>query len=308
MELFTKSYDMDVYNYIKSVKPKDKKSILYDLDVLGKGIYGIVYSAYLKSNLEFNKQLVVKQVETNQRSNNEIEALKYLRDEMINGTIPNYYVFLYTSFNIDNCKCIVMEKLDINLDDYMTSNNLTTKEYYDIFYNIANSIYYLEKIKFNHGDLWVENIMLNWEPNEKKYRVKLIDFDSSFMENNPLISKPNIGGSKKYRKSFILGYDLNRFFDSIIHSYESYISKKTQNKKSKIARLQKKKNKNRVIPSLDIDDTSDEEYDIENVIYPKEIIDFFYTLNINSVDDFNDNIDMSAINIQKALDSSFNFI
>ena len=290
---------------------RDRKSyMMCDLDLLGEGAAGTTYSAYVKPRDQFPDPIVLKEQQRNRFCQNEFEALRYLREQMLTGELPGYFIFMYGCFTSGGQKYIILDKADKNLDDYLATYNINTMTYLRIFYHIAKAISYLEAVEFNHGDLWSENVMLTWQSDqedvpeeERDFEVKIIDFDAAFKPKTRIIN-PSYGGADKYRKKFILGYDLNRFFDSLIYSYESYIQKKTRHKKAKITRMRrlKKRGKKVQIPRMDEEDSSDREYDNENIIYPQEIIDFMYQLGPSDPNVFDNCPDMSGRSVMKMIE------
>jgi len=293
---------------IKTTKLSEQKYMMCDLEVLGEGAAGTTYSAYLKPKEDYPEMLVLKEQRRTGHAMNELEALKFLKQEMLAEKIPGYFVFFYGSFSSGNKKYFIIEHCDVCLVNHMTDYNLTTRQFLNIFYHIANAVACLEKYNFNHGDLWVENVMLSWKPDqehlqddEKDFWIKIIDFDSAFKKD--LCTNPSLGGADEYRSNFILGYDLSRFFDSLLYAYNSYIEKKIECKKQKIAKLirQKKKNKNIIIPSIDDYDSCDEAYDADNVIYPPEILKFMQDLKPSDPGDFSNRKDMSGEEVCKKI-------
>lgn len=311
MELPKTSFDQEIYQHIKSVRRDQKSYMMCDLEHLGEGAAGTTYTAYLKPKKRFPTELVLKEQRRNRFCLNEFEALRFLRDEMVAERLPGYFVFMYGCFTSGNKKYIIMEKVDCCLDDYLATYNINTKTYLQIFYNVARAVDYLEKLRFNHGDLWVENVMIKWDPEQedldeidRDFSIKIIDFDSAYKENSQ-ITNPSLGGGNKFRKRFYLGYDLNRFFDSLLYSYTSFIKKKLENKKRKIARMQRlrKRGKNVHVPTLSESDSSDKEFDVENIIYPPAIIKFMQELKPVDPEKFSDRKDLSGkVVIQKILD------
>jgi serine/threonine protein kinase len=295
-------YNEAMYTHIKSTKRTEKSYMMTDLETLGKGAAGTTFTAYLKPRSRFSEALVLKEQKRTRYCENEFEALKLIRDHMLTEKLPGYFIFMYGCFTSGNKKYIIMEKADYSLDKYMLEYNLTVQTYLYTFYHIAQAVSYLEHMNFNHGDLWIENVMMNWGENQdhlpieyRHFDIKIIDFDSAYMENSS-INNPSYGGADSFRNKFILGYDLNRFFDSLIYSYESYIQKKEKHKRLKIAKLKRlrKRDNNITIPSLDDPDSSDEDYDEVNVIYPPEIIELFYRIGPSDPNNFNDCPDMSG--------------
>ena len=307
MDVPTVEYNQELYNHIRGMRRDRKGYMMCELDLLGEGAAGTIYSAYVKPRDKFPDPIALKEQKRNRFCINEFEGLKYLRELMIAKTLPGYYIFMYGCFTSGNQKYIILEKADKCLDDYFADYNITTKTYLQIFWHIANAVEYLEGLEFNHGDLWVENVMLTWLPEqddileeEREFHIKIIDYDSAF-KSNTQITNPSYGGAGKFRSRFILGYDLNRFFDSLIYSYESYIEKKTKHKKAKITKLKRlrRQGKKVTIPTLEDQDSSDEEFDAENIIYPQEIIDFMYRLGPSGPNVFDDCPDMSGKVVKK---------
>jgi len=302
MELPKLNYNKELFAHIRDIRRDQKPYMMCDLEVLGSGATGTTYTAFVKPKERFNEPVVLKEQRRDRYCENEFEALKYLRDMMIEEKIPGYFVFMYGCFTSGGKKYIILEKVDYSLDAYMIEYNLSSELYYNIFYQIADAVSYLETNKFNHGDLWSENVMISWLPEQehlsidmRKFTIKFIDYDSAFKEKSS-INTPTYGGADKYRTKFILGYDLNRFFDSLIYSYESYLEKKTKNKKQKIARLKKlqKKNKSIKVPALDDPDSSDDDFDKQNIIYPSDVIDFMYELKPKEPNHFDDTPTMAG--------------
>jgi serine/threonine protein kinase len=303
-------YNNDLYKHIRSMRRDRKSYMMCDLDMLGQGAAGTTYTAYVIPRDKFPDPIVLKEQKRNRFCLNEFEALKYLREQMIAGNLPGYYIFMYGCFTSGGQKYIILERADKCLDDYLADYDINTKTYLQLFWHIASAVSHLEELEFNHGDLWSENVMLNWLPDqedipeeEKDFYVKLIDYDSAFKPKSQ-IKDPSYGGADEFRKKFILGYDLNRFFDSLIYSHESFIEKKTKHKKAKIARLRKlkKRGKKVTIPSLEEQDESDEEFDAANIIYPQPIIDFMYKLGPSDPNVFDDCPDMSGEAVMKNIE------
>lgn len=228
---------------------------------------------------------------------------------MMASKIPAYFIFMYGTFSSGNKRYIILERADYRMDDYLSQYNFKPKTFLQIFYHVANGVSYLENMQFNHGDLWSENVLLVWHKddlelpmNERRFSIKIIDFDSAFKENSE-VNNPSYGGAEKYRKKYILGYDLNRFYDALIYSYESYLDKKLEYKKSKISKLKKmqKKGHKVKIPSLDEEDSDDEAFDRVNIVYPQEIVDFMYKLGPQDPNVFKDCPDMSGKNVMKMI-------
>lgn len=302
-------YNVELYEHIKQASNQARNYMLSDMEPLGEGAAGVTFTAWVKPRDRFPDQVVVKEQGRHKYSNNEFEALKLLRNEMMQGRIPGYFIFLYGTFNSSDNKYMILEKADYRVDDYTTFYNINTKTYLQIFYHIAQAVSYLESIQFNHGDLWSENVMMSWPKDqldkpiyERDFVIKIIDFDSAFKPRSE-ITHPSYGGADNFRKNFYLGYDLNRYFDSIIYAYESYIDKKAEHKKKKIerAKKQRKRNKSVRVPKIDEPDSSDREFDAANTIYPTAIIDLLYSIGPQDPNVFKDCPDMSGRSIMKMI-------
>lgn len=304
------NYDPDLYKHVRTIRRDRKCYMMTDLEMLGSGAAGTTYTAYVKPKDQFPEPVVLKEQKRNRYCLNEFEALKYLREQMIDGNLPGYYIFMYGCFTSGGQKYIILEMADKCLDTYLIENNVTTEIYLRIFWHIANAVAHLEALKFNHGDLWSENVMMTWKPDqenvpeaEREFDIKIIDYDSAFKANSQIVN-PSYGGADKFRDKFILGYDLNRFFDSLIYSYESYVKKKEKHKKAKIAKMRRlrKQGKKVKIPKMNEPDTDDEEFDQDNIIYPQEIVDFMYRLGPSDPNVFDDCPDMSGKAVMKAVE------
>jgi hypothetical protein len=300
-------YNHDLYEHIRTSRRKD--NIVCDLNLLGEGAAGTTFTAYVIPQDEFPNPIVLKEQKRNRFCQNEFEALKYLRNKMMNGEYPGYYIFMYGCFISGNKKYLILEKADINLDIYLSKYNVGVKECLTIFYHVAQAVSILENDELNHGDLWIENVMLSWLPdqedepeNQRKYVVKLIDYDSAFKPNT-MIKNPSYGGADKYRDKFILGYDLNRFFDAIMYSYEDYIKEKIACKKKRIARLKRQhiRDKSIRVPSINERNDIDDDFDEDNIVFPEEIVDFMYRLGFKDPNYFKDYPRMSGKAVMKTI-------
>ena len=203
MELPKFEYNVKLYNHIRTMKQDRKEYMIYNMELLGEGAAGTTYTAYVKPAGEFPDQVVLKEQKRTRFCINEFEALKFLREKMMKNELVGYYIFLYGSFTSGSRKYMILEKLDKGLDEYLTENNVDVKTYLQIFWHIANAVDYLEQFRFNHGDLWIENVMLKWWPGQNgKFNIKIIDYDSAFKENSQ-INHPSFGGADDFRDKFI---------------------------------------------------------------------------------------------------------
>lgn len=274
--------DIDEYNEL------DEKEKTEHVCKIGNGVIGTTFLTYLKD--DENTKLVLKKSKRNKYSNNEMIALSFLREKMDKKEFPAYYIYCYTQFKDQRYQYVLLEKADMPLDDFLIERDFNTKEYLELFYQIADAIEYLESVKFNHGDLWNENIMVKLH--EDGYSIKLIDYDCAYMANSDITS-PNLGGSDSIRRKFIIGYDLNRYFDAILHSYKDYLLKKRTNKHAKIKKIGKKITKLEDVDDIS-DDESDQEFDNQNVIFTSEIVTFIESLECVDPDDYSPTEELSG--------------
>jgi len=289
------SYDENMYSYIKSIKKDVLEYACCNLEVLGKGASGTTFVANVKPIEKFPLQIVLKEQKITRHSTNEFYALKYLRDRMVARDISGYFIFMYGSFISGKKRYFILEKADMLLDDYFLKYRPEPVRYLSIFYHIAQAVSLLEAVEFNHGDLWSENVLISWETGsgedvpekDRPFTIKIIDFDCAY-KADANVKNPSYGGADKIRKKFILGYDLNRYFDSLLYSFDDYREKKLENKKRKINKLkrQRKQGKKVVVPSIEDSDDSDREFDTENIVYPPEILTFIAELTPAEPNDF----------------------
>lgn len=268
-------FDHTLEDYLNANKG-DLDNLLLIRDVLGEGASGTAVSADVKPRGKY-PTVVLKELNNKRYGTNEKNALKLITKLQKQGKLSNYFINLYADVNSGHNCYLVLEKADIRFDELFTPRNGTTKEFLNIFWQLSQAVKELEAIQMNHGDLWVENVMLTKVGD--RYHVRIIDFDCAFKERSN-INKPALGGAFYYRSKFILGYDLNRFFDSLLYSYRKYVVKKLADKKRRIAKatMMRKRGKKVTVPKLDVEDSEDEEWDQENIMYPPEIIEFMESL------------------------------
>jgi serine/threonine protein kinase len=288
-------YNQKIYEHIRTLPRAKKPYMMCDLEKISEGgATGVAFTAYVKPKQDFPEQVVLKQHKRSVHCTNEFECLKYLRDKMLAGELPAYYIFLYGCFTSGSCRYLILEKADKHIFQHFVDYNLSVKIYLQTFWQVADAVSYLEAVKLNHGDLWEENVMLNWNPDqhdipeeERSFTIKIIDFDAAFQPGST-IKNPNYGGAENYRTKFIIGYDLSRFFDALIFNYEDCVEKKKLYKKELMQKERRaKKRKNPPVPKTETEiDAQVEEEFYENATYPQEIIDFMYSLKPNDPDHF----------------------
>jgi serine/threonine protein kinase len=220
--------DMKFDEFIENSTNSNKKYCIRNLYKCGKGVLGNIYRAKLIHPFTKTK-IVIKEVKkTSKYVQNEINSLLFLKNKMITGKIPYYYIFMYGEFTEGNYRYTILEQADITLSDLFNKYKLTINNLVTLFQLICDAVNHLEQMKMNHGDLWDHNIMIQWlspHPSQQNtldkvtYTIKLIDFDSAFKPRSN-INNPSLGGSDVIRSKFYLGYDMNRLIDSIVFKFK----------------------------------------------------------------------------------------
>jgi serine/threonine protein kinase len=110
-------------------------------------------------------------------------------------------------FNTDNEFAIVMEKCDLNLNDYFTNNKtFSLEEIKNLLLQLKNTFVLMNKLNYIHGDLKLENILIKKENNQFIYKLTDYGMNKDFLslteellELNcpPLYAAPEILENKK---------------------------------------------------------------------------------------------------------------
>jgi serine/threonine protein kinase len=179
---------------------------------IGTGNYSVSYIKCIPKNackydvvikLSLNKKKIIKK-----SVDNEIKILNFLNTH----DKKNYFVRLFAAYNckVKNASFAIeiMEKLGLDLVDYVKKHNTSDKQWFSIYIQIMKAINELEKLKINHNDVHFGNILMS-----KKGRIKLIDFGASTSENPALkVYAPRITTLYgKPDKHFVLGRDVYLF-------------------------------------------------------------------------------------------------
>lgn len=139
------------------------------LKELGRGSYGIVYLAYKNA-----KRYIIKQIQTEQLSKNELEILKKLRRNCQEDLLC--YV---EDFEKDEFTYIVTNVFEdsISLYDFIDKKmyiNLTHTQLLRIMQKIAIAIHKLHALDILHLDIKPDNILIN-----RNYNIQIIDYGFS---------------------------------------------------------------------------------------------------------------------------------
>ena len=184
-DAFITDINKELYDYYTSIPNKKRYKEFIKLKKLGQGVTSKVYSTFSKNKPE---QKLVMKTSHSKYILNEFQALLYLRDKMLLGTIPHYYNFMYSNYTSkDKQKIIILERCHENLfDDVLVCRrDWGLKEYIMIFYQIADAVDILEKMEMNHGDLWSDNIMVYWKTKE------IEEMDEGYDSNEETSSSKN---------------------------------------------------------------------------------------------------------------------
>ena len=160
------------------------------IEAIGNGAFGIV-----------NKGIEIK--------TNELRAIKVIQLDRIKESIFAYeddperkykeYIDGYTKecenmkiySNINSVKyyehfkneknfTIVMELCDENLSQFLLKKKgFNEKEIYEIMNQLNNGFKIMKENKIIHRDLKLENILIKYEDNNNKYKIKIADYGNS---------------------------------------------------------------------------------------------------------------------------------
>jgi len=282
-----------IYDFIcKNNACLDEKICL--TDYLGEGMSGTVYAATVSG---IDTTVALKEHEPNPKHDNEVSALTFLRSKMLSGEIPPYYNFFFGQFQSGGLNYLILEHADTPIEKFLMTRP-PVQTFLQIFWLIADAIDRLEKLQFNHGDLWLDNVYVSTK--NGKIEIKLIDFDASYHKESRT-TVPSFGGSDYRRHKFVLGYDLNRFFDNLLYSHTEFIRIKKENKLKKL-RAYNRANKTKMTLDEYKSDDSDREFDDSNIVFPEQIVLFLQRLNIKNLNNFMTNVEMSGERIKNKIE------
>ena len=141
--------------------------------ILGQGVYGKVVEC---KNLDSQENMAVKIVQKNlfAAAKKEVSILKNLRQLDENNNLVRFI----EHFHQKGCICLVFEKLDKSLHDFLKErsfNPLAVPEIRVIAQQMLVALSALKSIGVTHGDIKPDNIMLV-NHLTIPFRIKLIDF------------------------------------------------------------------------------------------------------------------------------------
>ena len=186
--------DNEEYNLIVHVG--DIINNYYMVDLLGQGISGRVYEVY-KIN-DAKKRYAMKIIKNKKVYRNqsliELKIVTTLnKNTSLKDHIDSHIIYIYDYFFYQEHLCIVFELLNENLYQLLQHNHLQGISLNSINFIIKQTLEAIEQVHILgiiHCDIKPENILLkiNVESNKSDISVKLTDFGSACMKNNPIFS------------------------------------------------------------------------------------------------------------------------
>jgi len=173
----------DIYN--KIIHSQD----FYETYKMLKIIYRKKYKAAFIVKSKINKQNYFIKIKSNEiDDNNEYSIYEKLKD------VNSKYIIKYIDYikKIDYSYYIYEYYLAENLFEYVKKNNVNIIKVKHIFYQIATAVKLLHDNNIIHGDLKLENILIN-----ENLDIKIIDFDLSNVFSGEYVSD-SIYGTVNY--------------------------------------------------------------------------------------------------------------
>jgi dual specificity protein kinase YAK1 len=186
--------DNEEYNLIVHVDDIINK--YHVVDLLGQGISGRVYEVYKDNDTKNRYALKIiknKKVYLNQ-SLIELKIVTTLNKKFSINNYNNFHIItVYDYFFFQEHLCIVFELLNENLYQLLQHNHLqgiSLNSINFIIKQILEAVEQVHRMGIIHCDIKPENILLkiNIEKNKSDISVKLTDFGSSCIKNNPIFS------------------------------------------------------------------------------------------------------------------------
>ncbi len=143
------------------------------LQLLGQGTYGKVYEVCDKknNNTYAMKMYHIKADAPDPTIIKEITVLK----NIVHPHITKLYDVFFGQYNKSHYLCVLMEKYEIRLFEYINNNNtLSTDDMMNIFIKLLDGLKCLHDSGYSHCDLSLLNIMIN-----SKHDPVIIDFGLS---------------------------------------------------------------------------------------------------------------------------------
>ena len=186
--------DNDEYNLIVHVD--DIINNYHIVDLLGQGISGRVYEVYKNNDTKNRYALKIiknKKVYRNQ-SLIELKIVTTLNKNFpLNNHNDSHIISVYDYFFYQEHLCIIFELLNENLYQLLQHNHLqgiSLNSINFIIKQLLEAVELVHRMGIIHCDIKPENILLkiNIEKNKSDISVKLTDFGSACIKNNPIFS------------------------------------------------------------------------------------------------------------------------
>ena len=186
--------DNEEYNLIVHVD--DIINNYHIVDLLGQGISGRVYEVYKNNDAKNRYALKIiknKKVYRNQ-SLIELKIVTTLNKNFpLNNHNDSHIISVYDYFFYQEHLCIIFELLNENLYQLLQHNHLqgiSLNSINFIIKQLLEAVELVHRMGIIHCDIKPENILLkiNIEKNKSDISVKLTDFGSACIKNNPIFS------------------------------------------------------------------------------------------------------------------------
>ena len=186
--------DNEEYNLIVHVDDIINK--YHVVDLLGQGISGRVYEVYKDNDTKNRYALKIiknKKVYLNQ-SLIELKFVTTLNKKFSLNNHKNFHIIsVYDYFFYQEHLCIIFELLNENLYQLLQHNHLqgiSLNSINFIIKQILEAVEQVHRLGIIHCDIKPENILLkiNIEKNKSDISVKLTDFGSACIKNNPIFT------------------------------------------------------------------------------------------------------------------------
>ena len=186
--------DNEEYNLIVHVD--DIINNYHIVDLLGQGISGRVYEVYKNNDTKNRYALKIiknKKVYRNQ-SLIELKIVTTLNKNFpLNNHNDSHIISVYDYFFYQEHLCIIFELLNENLYQLLQHNHLqgiSLNSINFIIKQLLEAVELVHRMGIIHCDIKPENILLkiNIEKNKSDISVKLTDFGSACIKNNPIFS------------------------------------------------------------------------------------------------------------------------
>jgi serine/threonine protein kinase len=140
-----------------------------DLELLGEGRHGTVYSAIKTENEE---AVVIKELKSDRNLDRKLREIEILAA----CNHPNM-LRLIQSFEIDDQLYIVMERLDFTLQNFLEIEYFMNHDQIKyLMYQLVSGLLYAHRKDIMHRDIKPDNILLRIRDPDNPLRIKIADF------------------------------------------------------------------------------------------------------------------------------------